>query len=503
MKKLRFLICLVICLCMLMASACFFGGNDDPLNSSPPEVKFEDDYDPNKEYNIRFFGWGDAEEQRIFKRVIERFEYDYPNIKVSYDATAAGSFMQALVGQINDLPDVFYLPDTEFLQWADSGRLLNFAGAIPDEELEQLWESALDRYYYNRSTHELGEKEGAGLYGLPKDLGPYTLVYNKDLVQSRIEITGSQDNEDVLALFSGQPVRWEVFIRALQALRSGLGPNDNPRGIPYYELEHAVFSNNADFFNEGATQSRIASPEFIAAIQFIRDLAANNIMPTSNTVSPYELFLAGNSMFTFMGPWDNATFWKQTIGGKPLSYDIIPVPYGPGPDGIYDTEDDGKSTAFIGSMSYSIANATKDRGTMGASIRLAKYLCMNEDAQREFYWLGQSIPNLKDMAYNEYIPDTEGVFVDTSGPTGLKRTNPANRQLFIDIAEGFKDESDKIGGRVRTLYYTYYTNWRVDLEDYLFMQGVWTGEVTPAQALTTYEPIFQLALEEMLADWKA
>ena len=142
---------------------------------------FVDDFDASKEYTINFFGWGDDQEQDIYKRIIKDFEAQYPNVHVKYDATAAGEYLPALTGKIDSLPDVFYLPDTEFLQWADSGRLLNLLdaeGALEDE-LSAIWENAVNEYYYNPQTYTLGKSEGAGLYALPKEQGPYTLGYNK------------------------------------------------------------------------------------------------------------------------------------------------------------------------------------------------------------------------------------------------------------------------------------------------------------------------------------
>ena len=45
------------------------GGTGGSANVDP----FVDDYDPNKEYNIEFLGWGDAKEQAIYQRIINDF----------------------------------------------------------------------------------------------------------------------------------------------------------------------------------------------------------------------------------------------------------------------------------------------------------------------------------------------------------------------------------------------------------------------------------------------
>lgn len=456
---------------------------------------FVDDYDSSKEYNIDFLGWGDAKEQAIYQRIISDFMTEYPNIHVKYDASSAGEYLTKLTGEINDLPDVFYLPDTEFLQWVDGGHLLNLLGengnGVNQEKLKNVWENAVNEYYYNPETHALGKSEGAGMFALPKDQGPYTLAYNKDMVREQIEKNNLQNDKEVSALFSGEPVTWTVFRSAMKKSLAGAG--SNVYGIPYYELEHAVYSNNAEFFDETVTTSKLTSTAMVDAVQFIGDLCTDGITPKDGLAGNGDgadmAFYNKTALMTFVGPWDFATIWEM----KDFNVDILPVPYGPGPDRQYGTDDDGKSTAFIGSMGYCVASKTKERGTSGASLRLAEYLCMNESAQRKFYSFGQCVPNLKDMAYNEYIPDSLGVLADEG------HTDPESRKIFIDIVDGFKDENDKIGGKPRVLYYTYLTSWRTNLEDTINQSGLYTGATTAQAVLEGFNAAFQTSLDEMSA----
>ena len=77
-----------VVLSSLLAFTCLAGcgGNGGSANVDP----FVDDYDPNKEYNIEFLGWGDAKEQAIYQRIINDFMTEHPNIHVTYDASSAG-----------------------------------------------------------------------------------------------------------------------------------------------------------------------------------------------------------------------------------------------------------------------------------------------------------------------------------------------------------------------------------------------------------------------------
>lgn len=478
-----------VSLSFLMGVSMFAGCGGRGSASVEP---FVNDYDPSRDYNISFLGWGDAKEQEIYRRIINDFMAEHPNIHVSYDASSAGEYLTKLTGEIADLPDVFYLPDTEFLQWVDGGHLLNLLGengdGVDQEGLKNVWDNAVNEYYYNPETFALGKSEGAGMFALPKDQGPFTLAYNIDLVNQRIAANHLENDEEVKALLSHEPVTWTVFRSAMKKLLAG---SNNLYGIPYYELEHAVYSNNAEFFDEEVKTSRLTSTAFVDAVQFIGDLCTDGITPNTGLAGNGDgadmAFYNGTALMTFVGHWDFATIWDLNN----FHCDLLPVPYGPGPDRAYGTADDGKSTAFIGSMGYCVAYKTKERGTSGASLMLAEYLCMNEGAQRKFYSFGQCVPNLKDMAYNEYVPDSLGVLADEG------HNDPAHRNIFIEIVDGFKDANDKIGGKPRVLYQTYFSTWRTNLEDTINQSGLYTGAQTAQQVLSAHEASFQASLDEM------
>ena len=130
---------------------------------------------------ISFFGWGSAEEQENFQELVNAFMEDNPDIEVVYSAASSDSYMNVLKNKGKNLPDVFYIPDYEFMQWADSGKLLALDEYLSDEEINGMWDLSIDMYRYDRDEYKLGTGD---LYGLPKDLGPYPLVYNKDLLKA-------------------------------------------------------------------------------------------------------------------------------------------------------------------------------------------------------------------------------------------------------------------------------------------------------------------------------
>ena len=200
----------------------------------------------------------------------------------------------------------------------------------------------------------------------------------------------------------------------------------------------------------------------------------------------FTRFQGGKIIFSFMGPWNAADFWS--LVGDKFKSNILPVPYGPGADGQYDTADDGSSTAWVGSMAYCVSSNRKTNGVKAqAAMRLAKYLSMNENAQRKFYELGQQVPNIVSMAQNEYKNDTQNL---------LTGKDPADRSVWLDTIDG-TSATDKIGGKTRAHYYTYSSGWYTDFTTYLGNEGLWKGKKTAVDICNAYNGILQGKLNTM------
>lgn len=475
MKK-RIFIMLTAC---ALSLACFAGCGPTE-GEEGPDVGPGGEIPEDTKVTINFWGWGDAAEQQNYQTLVNQFMEENKNITVLYKGESSSTYMTTLRNSANNLPELFYMPDYDFLEWAANGTLKDISSYVTKEELSALWPQAVDEYYFNPSTYQLGKSSGAKLYGLPKDLGPFTLVYNKTLLDGQIE-KNHLDRDEVYSLLSPtQPMTWEQFRTLLKQLDSD--PNDDIYGISHYEIETAVYSNNASFFNEDASEQRITDKNFTDALQFIADLTlTDHVMPTAAdqvATNGYQRFSASRCLFSFMGPWDCAEFWKSVR----FEFDILPVPYnGANPD--------AQSTAWVGSMGYCVSAKANSLKTQ-AAMKLAKYLCYNQDAQRKFYELGQQVPNIMEMANDEYVNDTKGI---------LGEKNPPHRTVWTDTING-TSATDKVGGKVRPRYYTYSSDWYDLFTEYINTQGLWTGQKTAAEICKAYAPTFQLALDEMRAN---
>ena len=53
-----------------------------------------------------------------------------------------------LRNRATNLPELFYMPDYDFLEWVSNGKLKDLSSYITEEELSELWPQAVDEYYY-------------------------------------------------------------------------------------------------------------------------------------------------------------------------------------------------------------------------------------------------------------------------------------------------------------------------------------------------------------------
>lgn len=433
---------------LIFAGGCFFtssqGSGDDNIEASDFTL------DPAKEYKIEFMMWGAKDEVDNYTALIDKFMDENENVTVSITTQDSTQYMSTLTGRLSGtMPDLFYLPEYEFRPWVDSGRLLSISNGFTEAEYSSLWSTAVDWYSYNRAEKTLGVSEGSDLYCLPKDIGPWTLMYNVDMVDEMVKNGKLTQGEADLLAHSDNPLTWKQFTDICVKIQGYFGTeknNDKFYAIPYYELSSAVWSNNADYFDENAMHSTISSDEFCETIEWLWDLMYTyKVVPKSTGDSAQNMFLAKNSAFCWVGPYLTPMYHQQK-----MNYRLLPVPYnGENPE--------ARSTTWIGTLGLAISKSTK---SPAAALALMKYLSLNESAQKDFYTRGQLIPNLKSMAL-----DRESFLSENDGSVALW---PENRSVYCDIVDGFggdtkaalgKTGGDKIGGKVRPHYHTFENSW--------------------------------------------
>lgn len=387
---------------------------------------------------IKFFGWGSTSEQEIFATMISEFKQVYTDYDVIYTSTSSETFMTTLAGYRDapkNMPDVFYMPDTSFVQWINSRNniMLDLTDYIEESDImsiENSWEQGIDAYRFDSESKKLGT---GGIYGLPKDLGPNALTYNKTIVLSKGITIVSDPNGDygynpqTKTLNDKVAMTWAQFVRFCEDTKTGDIRNDSNSivGITHYPLEAAYLSNNGNFLADGYKTVNINNNAFAESLQFVADLSNEyNVMTTAEgqqTQNGLQRFTSGLAAASFIGVWETPNLWKCDF-----DWDVLYTPV-PNQSGDLSNWQEGyrtgcSSQSFLGSVALSVY---KDSKVKEGAYKLAEFLTFHPTAQRINYKLGQAVPNIVDMANGEYLTE------ELNDESGLNR--PANREVYTHM----------------------------------------------------------------------
>lgn len=445
---------LVLLATTMLVTACSNGGssnqaanNGNNIQSSKQTTQTVSDTVADKDpVTIEFMGHGNPNEKSIFEKLIASFEEKYPHVTVKYTSVPPGEYSQKLTTLISSgkAPDVFYVGGSEFYRFAEAGTVLNVQPYLNETDLfdpDNVWSQALDRYRYD------GAKVGSGdLYGLPKDVGPWAFVYNKDLFDDK----GITPPSAVAGEWT-----WDDLLDAAKQLTVDENGDGKPEqyGVAAYSLESAVWANGGNFIDYDTGQVLVNEQAFYDAMQFVADLTlVHGVSPNveaEQSMNGYTRFLNGQLAMFAMGPWDQPAFWEL-----PFNWDIAAWPASP---------TTGETATWLGSMGFAISNKSKHPQE---AFDLAAFLSLDEYGQRQNYELGQAVPNLIDLSKGEFLASDKA---------------PASRQVFLDIIEDY--------GRPDVPAFSKDTQW-IDL---FWQQAsrVWNGEVSAQQFTAEIQPKMQ------------
>lgn len=426
--------------------------NDTAATNAGNTAKKEASSDSKEIKNLTFMFRGGTDEQKAYEGVVKQFEADHPNVKVKIIVTAADQYATKLKASItgNSVPDVFYFESGDLKAYVNSGVLLDLTSYIEDNSninLDNIWKYGVDLYRYD------GTMAGQGnIYGMPKDVGPFALGYNKTMFEAAGVPLPDKD----------KPYTWDEFIKVAKQLtidkdgdgkldQFGAGFNVN------WSLQSFVWSNGADWIDPTKTKVTIDDPKFAEALQFFADMQNKyGITPSTEqaqTLDTYQRWMKGEMAFFPVGPWDMSTYEKL-----PFDYDLIPYPAG----------STGKSATWTGSLGIGASAKTKNPEE---AVELINYLTASKEGMEALVKAKVQIPNLIDMA-TEWAADTT--------------TKPANKEEFLQIVEDY--------GRVLPGHYTYNAEWyNLFFTD---IQPVIDGKVTAAEYVKSEQPKMQKLLDK-------
>ncbi|MDM8085553.1 sugar ABC transporter substrate-binding protein [Cellulomonas cellasea] len=398
------------------------------------------------EKKLTFMFRGGPDEKKAYEAAIAKFTED-TGVAVEVIVTDADQYATKLQAAVagNKVPDVFYIEQANLQSYVNSGVLKDIT-----VDLDNLWEFGVDSYRYD------GKVQGQGaLYGLPKDVGPFSFGYNKTMFEAAGIPLPSVD----------EPYTLDEFVDVAKKLTldtDGDGELDQwGTGLNVqWNLQPFVWSNGGDWTNEDKTKVTVDTPEFAEALQWFADLQnVHGVTPSAEqaqTLDTYQRWMAGEIGFFPVGPWDVSTYAKLDF-----DWDLIPYPAG----------STGKSATWVGSLGIGVSNTSKHPAD---AAKLVTYLSADEAAQKTLVDAGVQIPNLKDMA-------------DTWAAEAT--TKPANRQEFLDIVQDY--------GRPMPAAVTYGAQWYDDL--WTNIQPVLDGKQTAAAYLKEAQPKMQSFLDQSIA----
>lgn len=353
---------------------------------------------------LTFMFRGNPQELEAYKATVKRYEEANKDVKVTMVQTAPDQYDTKLKSAIagRKIPDVFFYNPAQVKAYVNSGVLLDITEHVEGSseiKIDDIWEAGVNKYRFDGET--LGQGE---IYGLPKDLGPFALGYNKTMFEEAGIPLPDKD----------KPYTWDEFIDVAKKLTKD---NDGDGKMDQYgtgfnvnwALQPFVWSNGADWINEEGTKVTIDDPKFIEALQFFVDQQNKyQITPSigdAQTLDTYQRWLKGQLAFFPVGPWDMAAFKEQLK----FEYDLLPWPAG----------STGESSAWVGSLGIGVGATTKHAKE---AAELAMYLSADQEGQQALVDAQVQLPNSVEVA-------------DTwAADTSIK---PENKQEFLDIINDY------------------------------------------------------------------
>ena len=131
---------------------------------------------------IKFWGWGDNSEVIVFSRIVEEFNKKYEGkYFVEYIQRPSANYGESLLTTLSGSkgPDVFYVADNFFKQYATLGFLADISEYVKNSEVldeSDMFPNTMSRYRYNTKTTTSNPDDPQ--YAVPKDLAPTALYYN-------------------------------------------------------------------------------------------------------------------------------------------------------------------------------------------------------------------------------------------------------------------------------------------------------------------------------------
>ncbi len=378
---------------------------------------------------LTFSVWGDPEELKVLQELADDFSKENPNIKITVTVADWTTYWDKLQTQLaaGTPPDVFAMDAPLYPDYQSRGVIMNLQPYIDKDkfDLTDYYATALQCY-----------KTPDGYYGLPRDVQPSVMYYNKDM----FDAAGVAYPDDTWT--------WNTVIEVGQKLTK---ENQYAIWTDLWDMElywaSAIWQNGGQVLSPDYSKTLIAEPAAMGAWQYFHDMIFKyKIMPTPASAQQFgDPFESGNVAMTPAGHWVVPLYSKVSF-----KWDVAPLPKGK------------DRVSMVNSVGFVVAKASPHPAEAWAFL---KYL-VGKPGQTKVTTLGLGVPALKSIAHSDLF---------------LKQTTaPINEQVFLDAMD-YANVKPCFRG---------YNEWSTEIGD--GMTPIWNGE---ADLKTTLDQIVPKADE--------
>ncbi|MCC3373574.1 sugar ABC transporter substrate-binding protein [Cohnella sp. REN36] len=393
---------------------------------------------------IKFSGWGEPNEKKLYEDLIKQFESENPDIKVQYihiPADYAGKMNTVLAG--GNAPDVFYAGDGDIARWIKLGVIKNIQQQVDATgfDLSGMFDSAVSRYRYD------GAKMGSGdLYALPMDVAGTVLYYNKQLF----------DEANVPYPSAETPMTFEQLVEVGKKLTKDSNGDGKPDqyGMGPAWWEGFVWGNGGKILSDDRKEFMLNEDKSVEALQFAADMRnVHRISPDARALQAMndgQMFETGKLAMMIGGRWSVPVFRKLKF-----DWDVAPIPA------------NGEWSGWSASTGYAVYEKTK---YPDQAFKFAAFLA-GEEANKIRSEQGLTMPVYKAMANSE-------VFL-TPG------AKPEHSEVFLQAVE-----HEQAGP------WTYVPNnkwWDIVNQN---LGQMWEGKKTAKELMDSIKPEVEKAIKE-------
>jgi multiple sugar transport system substrate-binding protein len=346
--------------------------------------------------------WAMGNEGTMLKPVVDAFNKQYPNVKVSVtpvDWGQADAKLQTAIGG-GQTPDVSQMGTDMMAKFAGTGALEEVGSNFSSGDF---FESAWNTNVVNGKT-----------YGVPWYVETRALYYRTDIAEK--------------AGITEAPGSWDDLKAAAKAMKEkggaqagiALGTKNAQEWLPF------LWSNGGNIMSDDGTFT-LDSAESVESLKFYDSFFEEGLSPKS-VPEGFDItpaFVAGSHPMTFSGPWHIGLFNSAGGEGK---WAVAPMPGKDGPPG----------TSWLGGSNMVVFKDSQNKDAAWAWVEFVS----RPETQVLWYETATVLPAVEEAWSDPKLADDENFSV--FGDQLKEATAPPAVQTWAEISTAINDNLEKM-----------------------------------------------------------